>query len=223
MSVSATSPLPHLTPPLSTAERASVSWVGGGGGRGRGGGGGRGSAKRMSVRPPLTSSPLTSSMLLSNTASPSPSSLSSSSRGSILSKSRRREGRNDTTAVQRRDIQKLDGMLETTKVDDGAEFLFLVFRVCRALRAGRMVMCKSAKDRTAMLVTAEEALVAREELQVDLAESTLMAALRNSGVRRENARMNVGKDKFAFNELQRRFLPKRFRPNADVSDGVIRS
>eukprot|EP01047_Picozoa_sp_COSAG01_P017216 COSAG01_NODE_906_length_12834_cov_53.626620_8_plen_100_part_00 len=42
--------------------------------------------------------------------------------------------------------------------------------------------------------------------------SYLLRVMRTHGVRREVVRLNVRRDTFAFNKLQRQFLPKELRP-----------
>ena len=60
-------------------------------------------------------------------------------------------------------------------------------------------------------IRALEESLARKGQQFD---STMMTAqeacqvLRGFGVRRENVRMNTGSDRFAFNAVQRNFLPE---------------
>ena len=90
----------------------------------------------------------------------------------------------------------------------------------RSLNGGRAVCCKSAKDRTSMAVTLEEArlLCAHHglpgRLDHDFDPDVLCAAnvFRELGVRLPNAEKNTGKKRFAFNNVQRKFLPKLYRP-----------
>lgn len=65
-------------------------------------------------------------------------------------------------------------------------------------------------------VRALEASLTRTGYEFD--RSTGMTAqdacqtLRGYGVRRENVRMNTGSDRFAFNAVQRNFLPEEYKP-----------
>ena len=63
-----------------------------------------------------------------------------------------------------------------------------------------------------------------ESGQKEEAEVEFMSEMfRRHGVRRENARKNVGKAKFAFNEIQRMLLPKEFQPPKSTTAGLIDS
>ena len=98
--------------------------------------------------------------------------------------------------------------------------LQLMERIGRRLHAVRFTSCKSAKDRTAMAVTLEEARLSFD-LNADLGLSELrqsqlfqqmLDTLRSEGTRRENTRKNLGAAKYAFNSLQLMTLPKLYRP-----------
>jgi hypothetical protein len=82
----------------------------------------------------------------------------------------------------------------------------------RALGGGRVTSCKSAKDRTSMAVTAEQAvLLVREHGMCPADAPPLADAMRSYGVRWHNMRKNVRGGTYAFNWLQRRLLPKTYR------------
>lgn len=101
-------------------------------------------------------------------------------------------------------------------------------RVTRALRGGRGICCKSAKDRTSMSLTLEQAqLLFHNEAETRIEEFDKSSAklniedrtslsvaniTREYGVRIMNSKKNVGKKKFAFNSIQRKRLPKLYRP-----------
>ncbi|KAH7492039.1 hypothetical protein KRP22_002385 [Phytophthora ramorum] len=84
--------------------------------------------------------------------------------------------------------------------------------LCRELGGGRVTVCKSAKDRTAMSVTLEQVRILQRHH--DLPEHRVPATvsvMRSHGVRIENALKNTGKRQFAFNKLQRSLLPEDYR------------
>jgi hypothetical protein len=100
---------------------------------------------------------------------------------------------------------------------------------CQRLGGGSTVFCKSGKDRTAMQVTFKQALyvqrfsdrkdgrTALEDAPVSyddvFAKSTLM---RKHGNRIPICEKNAGEPKFAFNPLQRKFMPEMLRPEASL-------
>lgn len=84
--------------------------------------------------------------------------------------------------------------------------------LCRELGGGRVTVCKSAKDRTAMSVTLEQVRILHRHH--DLPDNRIPATvsvMRSHGVRIENALKNTGKRQFAFNKLQRSLLPEDYR------------
>ncbi|RLN10635.1 hypothetical protein BBJ28_00005567, partial [Nothophytophthora sp. Chile5] len=90
--------------------------------------------------------------------------------------------------------------------------LSLSSSIARSIGGGRVTMCKSAKDRTSMSITLEEAnLLARSHgLIVDELEP-FTNLLRTYGVRRENARKNIGKAQYCFSALQNYMLPQDYQ------------
>ena len=100
---------------------------------------------------------------------------------------------------------------------------------CQRLGGGSTVFCKSGKDRTAMQVTFKQAQFAQrfvdrkdgntllEDTKVSyddvFAKSTLM---RKHGNRIPICEKNAGEPKFAFNPLQRKFMPEMLRPEASL-------
>lgn len=84
--------------------------------------------------------------------------------------------------------------------------------IARSIGGGRMTCCKSAKDRTAMSITLEEAnlLVLSHGLNSD-ERDMLTSLLRTHGVRRENARKNIGKAQYCFSALQNYMLPEDYK------------
>ncbi|KAL4102196.1 hypothetical protein PRIC1_005943 [Phytophthora ramorum] len=90
--------------------------------------------------------------------------------------------------------------------------LSLSSSIARSVGGGRVTMCKSAKDRTSMSITLEEAnlLVRSHGLLADDGEA-FTNLLRTYGVRRENARKNIGKAQYCFSALQNYMLPQDYQ------------
>lgn len=105
-----------------------------------------------------------------------------------------------------------------------------------SLHGGRSTSCKSAKDRTSMSCTFEEARQVIEEYRGAISGSKTMPRipsekvssdpdiiklanlLREHGVRLHNCHKNTGKRCYAFNKMiQRPQLPKIFRPPLSTS------
>ncbi|KAE9003287.1 hypothetical protein PR003_g17994 [Phytophthora rubi] len=84
--------------------------------------------------------------------------------------------------------------------------------IARCVGGGRVTMCKSAKDRTSMSITLEEAnlLVCSHGLVAD-EMGAFTKLLRTYGVRRENARKNIGKAQYCFSALQNYMLPQDYQ------------
>lgn len=88
------------------------------------------------------------------------------------------------------------------------EILALSSSIARLVGGGRVTCCKSAKDRTSMSITLEEAkllVLSHGLLPEDVDKFTDL--LRAYGVRRENARKNIGKAQYCFSALQNYMLP----------------
>jgi len=100
---------------------------------------------------------------------------------------------------------------------------------CQRFGGGSTVFCKSGKDRTAMQVTFKQAQFVQrfmdkkddravlEDTPISyenvFAKSTLM---RKHGNRIPICEKNAGEPKFAFNPLQRKFMPEMLRPEAGL-------
>jgi len=102
--------------------------------------------------------------------------------------------------------------------------LTLTSRAVRLLHGGRIVSCKSAKDRTSMSITAEQTaiLCRRHGLQGHHAQP-MLDAMRRGGVRMHNTTKNVGRTGYAFNALQRLLLPTSLRAPADTTLAGLQS
>ncbi len=99
---------------------------------------------------------------------------------------------------------------------------------CQRFNGGSTVFCKSGKDRTAMQVTFKQAqfvqqfIVGKEGILLEdtpisydevVAKSTLM---QKHGTHIPICEKNAGEPKFAFNPLQRKFMPEMLRPDASL-------
>jgi inositol polyphosphate-4-phosphatase len=93
--------------------------------------------------------------------------------------------------------------------------------LCRQLSGVHAICCKSGKDRTGMGVTLEEARLLCDHLRV-VEGRRCCKLMRRFGVRRDNVEANTGQRKYAFNDVQRLFLPKCFQPpQGSYSGGVL--
>ena len=115
---------------------------------------------------------------------------------------------------QLRQIEETVAHASNTK---NVHILQLTAAFCRSLGGARVVMCKSAKDRTGMAVTLEQAHLLKKFHSLDFIEVPRVTGLfRLYGTRPENALKNIGERMFAFNSLQRRMLPADYRPPVAV-------
>ncbi|KAH3763058.1 Type II inositol 3 [Pelomyxa schiedti] len=139
---------------------------------------------------------------------------------SALGSSRRSDTRPDDLGGLMEELREL---VTTSRREKNVRILTTAADVTRLLNGGRAVSCKSAKDRTSMSVTLEQArILYRLHRVLETDDSVLLAAnlMRHSGVRRENAFKNILKDKYAFNALQRRLLPQDYRPPVGTRAGL---
>ncbi|CAG2166554.1 unnamed protein product [Oppiella nova] len=99
----------------------------------------------------------------------------------------------------------------------------LTQQVVECVEGIRFTSCKSAKDRTSMAVTLEEARLCAQLFDINEVHEmqwfqTIVDTLRSEGTRRENTKKNVGVAKYAFNSLQLMTFPKLLRaPNGTYS------
>ena len=90
----------------------------------------------------------------------------------------------------------------------------------RLLGGGRVIMCKSGKDRTAMALTLENSNLLVSEHGLDNESGRrVLDATRRHGVRRENVRRNICRRTYAFNWVQQRMLPEDYRPPLGAARG----
>ncbi|ETW01000.1 hypothetical protein H310_06636 [Aphanomyces invadans] len=119
--------------------------------------------------------------------------------------------------------------IEQAKPEKVMDIVATTSWIARHVGGGRVTCCKSGKDRTAMSVTLEEAtwMVERArscpsasvrlaiDRDTDNSDSQRIAEwtqlLRTYGVRRENARKNIGTAQYAFNAWQNYLLPPEYK------------
>ena len=110
-------------------------------------------------------------------------------------------------------------ILSSSSAKKNADILMEAADLIRILLGARVTVCKSAKDRTSMSVTHEEARILHRLYNV--AESDPSSLLRAHGVRRENAFINVGKRSYAFNAFQSFLLPSAYKPPSGTGGSVV--
>ncbi len=93
---------------------------------------------------------------------------------------------------------------------------------------GSTVFCKSGKDRTAMQVTFKQAQFVQRHIErkdgVQLEDTPISyeevvaksGLMRKHGIRIPICEKNTGEPRFAFNPLQRKFMPEMLRPEASL-------
>jgi len=92
----------------------------------------------------------------------------------------------------------------------------------RWLSGIRIASCKSAKDRTAMSLTWEEARILHNVHFVrDIPLLDLANLFREHGTRLINVHKNTGVPRYAFNKAQRSFLPEFYRPPPNTIGGLF--
>jgi inositol polyphosphate-4-phosphatase len=106
-----------------------------------------------------------------------------------------------------------------TKHAKSTAILATVEPLTRLLRGGRLTSCKSAKDRTSMSVTLEQAQAMDVECGGLRDAQDATRTLRIRGARRQNVERNIGARRYAFNAIQRKALPKAYRPPDGTAGG----
>lgn len=105
------------------------------------------------------------------------------------------------------------GLFETLKKKKNVEIHRIAAEITRSLKGGRIVNCKSGKDRTGMAVTLEQARIIRNNVSIDdaLYKHTL-DEMRAHGVRRDNCKKNQDKYLYAFQKVQLLTFPNEYVP-----------
>jgi hypothetical protein len=117
-------------------------------------------------------------------------------------------------ADTRRYLSDLQQMVNQGDVGKNIKFLRIVSQLVRVMHGGRIVCCKSAKDRTSMSVTLEQARILESHGVAEDQFNQVLDLTRAYGVRRANVLNNTGKLWYAFNAIQRTMLPTMFVPPA---------
>jgi hypothetical protein len=126
----------------------------------------------------------------------------------------------DRMALQRLVDKAAEGC--KTGKSDGCKLLMTVAATVRRLNGGRTTCCKSAKDRTSMSVTLEQARILTTKHNFPQhAHKPVLYAMRSRGVRLENSCKNTGHMNYAFNRIQKAALPAEYRPPDVVLGGLI--
>lgn len=121
-----------------------------------------------------------------------------------------------------RKIEKESTKKRTGRATKNTEILPKVADFCRKLHGGRCTSCKSAKDRTAMSVTWEQARILKEYYGVSEEKlPDIIKSMRAEGVRRFNVTKNTGCNKYAFNPLQNLLLPHEYRSPKKMIGGNV--
>eukprot|EP00043_Microstomoeca_roanoka_P018319 m.195448 g.195448 ORF g.195448 m.195448 type:complete len:1343 (-) comp16802_c16_seq2:279-4307(-) len=129
----------------------------------------------------------------------------------------------EADALQRAEVTKREEILGNLEnaleaelnlaAEKNLSLLTAAQELCAALHGLTVVSCKSAKDRTAMLVTLYQTceLVRHHNLNFSMFRQ-MLKQMRTFGVRRDNVIKNTGKDLYAFSEAQVAHLPSLLQP-----------
>jgi inositol polyphosphate-4-phosphatase len=112
-------------------------------------------------------------------------------------------------------MNMLDKMEEHLRVNSSknVKVLHVAEDITRALNGLRVTSCKSAKDRTAMAVTLEQARILQQEFHLPSANlQNVLDVMRSEGTRLDNTLKNICIRKYAFNLPQVLALPQLYRP-----------
>ena len=90
------------------------------------------------------------------------------------------------------------------------------------LHGGVVIMCKSGKDRTGMVITYRNALLLEQAQLIDKNSfKTYLDIMRGYGTRIMNAEKNTGKAQYMFNIVQNQFLPAQLKaPRMNRGHGI---
>jgi hypothetical protein len=122
---------------------------------------------------------------------------------------------------QRRLLAKARRLLLDPPDAKNVQLLHVAAALTRLMDGGRVTVCKSGKDRTAMSLTLEHALLLQREHGLgEAGTADALATMRRHGVRRENVRQNTSRRVFAFNWVQQKMLPDAYRPPDGSAKGA---
>jgi inositol polyphosphate-4-phosphatase len=114
--------------------------------------------------------------------------------------------------------EELLGQIQNRK-HKNTNIISIMQQLSRVLNAARVTSCKSAKDRTSMAVTLEQANILIREYSMDQGVfQQALDSMRSQGTRLQNCLKNVGHPLYAFNVIQVTALPRQYRP----PDGTYR-
>lgn len=119
-------------------------------------------------------------------------------------------------------VVKLNVSIKAHVQKKNVNILLETSEICRRLGAGRTTCCKSGKDRTSMSVTLESSQILVDTFHVKQGVH-LCTAMRERGVRRVNVLANTGKDKYAFNSFQLKYIPECYKPPTASADSHVAS
>ncbi|XP_065187348.1 uncharacterized protein LOC135817977 [Sycon ciliatum] len=109
-------------------------------------------------------------------------------------------------------MEMLRGALKSKK-ERNIDILTCASQVCLLFDGVRLMSCKSAKDRTAMMVTLEANCYLLNRFNMPLEKlPSCLAAMRSLGTRIQNTRKNIGEPRYAFQKVQLQCFPKLLRP-----------
>ncbi|XP_054709004.1 inositol polyphosphate-4-phosphatase type I A-like [Uloborus diversus] len=102
------------------------------------------------------------------------------------------------------------------------EIFHLSSEICKYLGGIRFTSCKSAKDRTGMSVTLEQATVLLKDFNLESKEMPrVLECMRSEGTRRENTLKNTGVRKYHFTSIQLMYMPKFYRAPHGTYGNVV--
>eukprot|EP00026_Physarum_polycephalum_P001584 Phypoly_transcript_01586.p1 GENE.Phypoly_transcript_01586~~Phypoly_transcript_01586.p1 ORF type:complete len:1047 (+),score=141.29 Phypoly_transcript_01586:139-3279(+) len=111
------------------------------------------------------------------------------------------------------ELAQIDKIIAMSRREKNVEILSRTADLTRRMLGGRATCCKSAKDRTSMSITWEEARILERHHNLPKSEvADAIQVMRSAGVRRENAFKNIGVDKYAFNQIQIMLFPEIYKP-----------
>ena len=114
-------------------------------------------------------------------------------------------------------LQMLNELITHKYREKCIDVLYIAADICRLLSGCNIISCKSAKDRTSMLITRQQSQLIASQYNMNNDDIDHMTQLyRQYGVRRDNVFSNTGQWGYAFNRLQRSLLPPTLCPTTDL-------